>query len=561
MDFFLAPRITRYLPFCSLLLFLLTVSGLGQTELYFAQAIRGDALNTTEVFVQNSESTETNVTVQFIKSDGTLEETQNIQLQPNGGGKIRFGNPQLNSLSVGYAVVSAPGNVVATAFYSLQVGGESLPPIGILPETGSANWRTFAKIEPGVVNTGIAVAIPDAGSVVSAPECQLTLYNGVNGAVAGSGPINFGTNEQLARFITELIPEVKDGFEGPAVLSCDQPVVAAALTQESSGALSTVAMEPSSGATELYFAQAIRGNSLNTTEIFVQNSDSKRIDIAVRFFTSDGTLEETQGKELQPNGGAKFRLGTPQLNSLSVGYAVVVATGNVVATAFYSLEVGGESLPPIGILPETGSANWRSFAKIEPGVVNTGIAVAIPDAAGVPSARDCQLNLYSGTNGTLAGSGPVDFEGNVQLARFITELIPEVKDGFEGPVVLSCDEPVVGAALIQESSGSLSTVAMVPSSDDGGGGDPTRGTALLPKRVTGLNLTSDRALNQTLPGGVQITGILGSGLPAFDNITHQTAPPGKLRDSGSKAEYLYCVRYLLSLLSPRLPYRRNSSTG
>ncbi|HUV12659.1 MAG TPA: hypothetical protein VMY18_03385, partial [Acidobacteriota bacterium] len=324
-------------------------------------------------------------------------------------------------------------------------------------------------------------------------------------------------------FITELIPSAKDGFEGPVVLSCDQPVVAAALTQESSGALSTVAMEPSSGSTELYFAQAIRGNSLNTTEVFVQNSDSTETDVTVRFFKSDGTLEETQAIELQPNGGGKIRFGNPQLNSLSVGYAVVSATGNVVATAFYFLQAGGVSLPPIGILPETGSANWRTFAKIEPGAVNTGIAVAIPDAGS--GAPNCQLTLYSGVEGAMAGSGPVDFGGNEQLARFITELIPSAKDGFEGPVVLSCDQPVVAAALTQESSGALSTVAMVPSSEDGGGGDPTSGTALLPKRVTGLNLTSNRTLNQTLPAGVQIKGVIGSGIPQFQKSEYQTAPP------------------------------------
>ncbi len=280
------------------------------------------------------------------------------------------------------------------------------------------------------------------------------------------------------------------------------------------------------GQTEVYFAQAIRGNSLNTTEIFVQNSDSTETEVTVRFFKSDGTLEETQAITLQPNGGDKIKFGNPQLNSLSVGYAVVSAPGNVVATAFYTLQAGGVSLPPIGILPETGSVNWRTFAKIDPGVVNTGIAVAIPNSgsAAAAEAPTCQLTLYSGANGAMAGSGPVDFAGNQQLAKFITELIPAVKDGFEGPVVLSCDQPVVAAALIQESSGTLSTVAMVPSSDDGGGGDPTSGTALLPKRVTGLNLTSNRTLNQTLPAGVQIKGVVTSGTPSFESSRNQTGP-------------------------------------
>ncbi len=277
------------------------------------------------------------------------------------------------------------------------------------------------------------------------------------------------------------------------------------------------------GQTEVFFAQAVRGNSLNTTEVFIQNSDSIETDVTVRFFKSDGTLEETQEITLQPNGGDKIRFGNPQLNSLSVGYAVVSATGNVVATAFYSLQAGGESLPPIGILPETGSVNWRTFAKIDPGVVNTGIAVAIPNSGS--TAPTCQLTLYSGANGVMAGSGPVDFGANQQLAKFITELIPAAKDGFEGPVVLSCDQPVVAAALIQESSGTLSTVAMVPSSDDGGGGDPTSGTALLPKRVTGLNLTSNRTLDQTLPAGVQIKGVVTSGIPSFESSRNQTAPP------------------------------------
>jgi hypothetical protein len=71
--------------------------------------------------------------------------------------------------------------------------------------------------------------------------------------------------------------------------------------------------------TELYFPQAIRGNDNNTTEIFVQNSDSGAVSVTVRFFTFDGTLRETQNAALQPNGGTKFRLGDPTIDPFTVG--------------------------------------------------------------------------------------------------------------------------------------------------------------------------------------------------------------------------------------------------
>jgi len=510
---------------------LLIPSVMAQTELYFAQAIRGNAQNTTDIFVQSSDSEDVDVTVRFYKADGTLDETQMTTLEPNGSDKITLGGPQINPFSVGYAVVSATGDIAATAFYTLQVGATSLPTIGVLPVTGSTTWRTFAKIEPGVVNSGIALAIPGAGATsadsqpAADPGCQLTLYSGTDGMMAGSAAIDFGDDQQIARFITDQswIPSVAGGFEGPAVVTCNSPVVATALTQQATdNALATVAMEPTSGTTEVFFAQAIRGNALNTTDIFVQNSDSNDVTATVKFYKADGTLEETQMTTLKPNGGDKITLGGPQVDPFSVGYASVSATGNVVATAFYSLQVGMTALPTIGVLPVTASRSWRTFAKIQPNVVNSGIAIAVPTSglasadAQAAAAPNCELTLYNGTNGASAGSTDIDFGDDDQVARFITDQswIPGVASGFEGAAVLICEEDVVATALTQQASdNALATVAMVQTDEEpgNGGGDPSSGSAYLPKIVTGVNLTSDRTLDQTLDLGVQIRGIISSG--------------------------------------------------
>jgi hypothetical protein len=515
----------------------LTAFAMGQTELYFAQAIRGNAQNTTDIFVQSIDSDDVDVTVRFYKVDGTLDETQMTTLEPNGSDKITLGGPQVDPFRVGYAVVSATGNVAATAFYTLRVGATSLPTIGVLPVTGSTTWRTFAKIEPGVVNSGIAVAIPNAGMAPAgaepkeAPNCQLTLYNGTDGMMAGSTAIDFGDDQHIARFITDpsWIPGAAGGFEGPAVLACDAEVVATALTQQAKdNALATVAMEPTSGSTEVYFAQAIRGNALNTTDIFVQNGDSSDVDVTVKFYGADGTLEETQLTTLKPNGGDKLTLGGPQVDPFSVGYAAVSATGNVVATAFYKLQVGPTSLPTIGVLPVTGSSSWRTFVKIQPGVVNSGLAVAVPNGAASADSRPaadpgCQLTLYDGTTGSMAGSATIDFGDDQHVARFITDpsWIPGVASGFEGAGVLACTDQVVATTLTQQASdNALATVAMVQTDEEpgNGGGDPGTGTALLPKRVTGLSLTSNKTLDQTLGLGVQIKGtISGGNFPAASN--------------------------------------------
>jgi hypothetical protein len=171
----------------------------------------------------------------------------------------------------------------------------------------------------------------------------------------------------------------------------------------------------------------------------------------------------------------------------------------------------------------------------------------------------CTLTLYSGTDGTMAGSTPIDFGDDQQLARFITDpsWIPGVASGFEGAGVLTCEAPVVATTLTQQASdNALATVAMIQTNEEpsNGGGDPTSGTALLPKLVKSLDLTSDQNLDVTLDAGVQIKGAITTGSISSGTSPEQFVFPQGVSANCSNMDYRGSVD-LLGMYTVAVPKR------
>lgn len=423
-----------------------------QVELYFPQAIRGDSHNTTRILVQNPGSLPATATVRFYDQSGQLRETQSTDLQPNGGDEIVLGSVG-TPLTVGSAVVTSDKNVLATGFYSLRVAGSDLPPVGLLPVAKAPNWRGFATVSPSV-DTGLALANPGSETV----HCEIFAYTGSDGQGVGSEEVSLGPGQQSAQFLTEVLTGLPSPYQGGFALQCDRAIAPVALTQrKSDSVIAAVALDSGLGTKEVYFPQAIRGNSENTTRILVQNPGNLTAAVTVRFHDQGGQLRETRDAELQPNGSEEIVLGgdgTP----LTVGSVAVLSDRNVLATGFYSLQVGGNALPPVGLLPVAKAASWRGFAAVSPSV-DTGLALTNPGS----ETAHCQLSAFAGLAGQTVGSEEVSLAAGRQSAQFLPEIIADLPASFQGGFSLECDHDIASVALTQrKGDGAISAVALQP---------------------------------------------------------------------------------------------------
>ncbi len=441
----------------SILACLLTVYAAAQRQVYFPQAIRGDVNNTTRILTYNPGTTRVDVTIRFFSQSGQAQETQSTTLEPDGSDEIVLGGADV-LLTVGWVEVMATEPILATAFYTLEVAGAALPPVGVLPVTPANSWRGFGDVAIDLVSTGLAVAnqSPDPA------ECRLTTYTGINGQVVGVTNIELGAGDQTAQFLPQLIPDLATPYLGGFGLDCDQPVVPVALTQRAGdGAIAAVAMDSGEGATQMYLPQAIRGNAQNTTRILVQNPGDSSAGVTLRFFDQEGQQEEERLTNLEPDGSDEIVLGGPE-TPLGVGWVELTATRPILATAFYALEVGGTSLPPVGVLPVTGADRWWGFGDVN--ILNTGLAVANPETG--PGEADCELTTYEGTEGQVAGASAIQLGAGQQIAQFLPQLIQDLSTPYQGGFSLDCHgKEVVPVALTQRrSDGAISAVAMAPAS-------------------------------------------------------------------------------------------------
>ena len=205
----------------------------GSTEVYFPQAVQGDAQNTTKILVWNSGTTSASVTVRFFNQDGVNQETQNRTVAAKATKEVVLEGA---GLTVGSVKVTSNVAVLATAFFSI-LGG---PEVGVLPVTGAGWWAGVGEVS-AVAKTGLAAANAGLGTA----SCTLTAYN-ASGTMAGEAPIALGAGKQVAMFLDELISTLPSFYQGCFSLHCEGgSVVSVALRQRTSdAALATVAMSP-----------------------------------------------------------------------------------------------------------------------------------------------------------------------------------------------------------------------------------------------------------------------------------------------------------------------------
>ncbi len=215
-------------------------SSLGSTELYFPQALRGDAQHTTRILIWNPGAGSVDASVRFYTQLGEQEEIRTVTLAEKATVEIILGGSDV-PLAGGWVEITANGLVLSTAFYSVEVDGVTLPPVAVLPARSSPGWSGAGYVS-SLMNTGLAVANtgPDAA------DCELQTYTGTDGRTVGSTSIQLQPRLQTARFLPQMIPGLPIPYQGSFSLSCQRgSVVPVTLTQRTiDNAIVAVAMAP-----------------------------------------------------------------------------------------------------------------------------------------------------------------------------------------------------------------------------------------------------------------------------------------------------------------------------
>ncbi len=214
--------------------------------------------------------------------------------------------------------------------------------------------------------------------------------------------------------------------------------------------LLTISISSLSAATEVYFAQALRGSTESGTScILVWNPTDSATTVTLTFTDQSGAVKETQTFVVEADATEKRTLGAADV-PLTVGsVSVTAASTSVLATLFFSLP----GLPQVGVLPVPGQRSWTGVGRVDE-EVNTGLA-----ARGTAGPTTCVLTAYS-TDGSMAGTAEIALGTDQQTAMFLNEMIPDLETPYRGCFSLQCEDPVAAVALRQRGDGFFTTIAM-----------------------------------------------------------------------------------------------------
>lgn len=367
------------------------------------------------------------------------------------------------------------------AVFSLTQNGIVVSEAGVPASPPTTRARVFvdyrshqgakADHENGeALNTDTGFAIVNPGTV--AADLKFTLRD-VMGKDLASGRASLLGKAHRALFIDQLSQWALDfvfpnDFAtvyrfGSLEISSSQPVsiVALRLTTNQRGetlitTTPTADLTVPAGTQRLFFPQVADGNGF-TTSLFLLNTSSELETGKLQLYGNDGSpllirrAEESGGEtsmfdySIAPGGVYVFRSdGTP--SNANTGSAQVTpdpGSNTPVGAGVFGYTVNGTLVSESGIPAATPTTHARIYIDRSDGH-NTGLAMASPGVSG----SDVILNAFHTDGVSPVGRGAgVPLNGNGHDAKFASEIIPEIEEGFTGVLDLSSSVPFVALTL------------------------------------------------------------------------------------------------------------------
>lgn len=154
---------------------------------------------------------------------------------------------------------------------------------------------------------------------------------------------NLGAGESTSLFIGS-VSQVVDGFQGSAVMSSDQPLLATLVQVPQNS--TTVFVRPlsngfSSGSTTALVATVLKNYFGSNTIFSIQNVDAAAVDVNIKFYNTSAALVHEIDQNIEA--GAAFYVDAAQVSQLGAsfnGSAVATSAGNIIGSAM-ELDITG----------------------------------------------------------------------------------------------------------------------------------------------------------------------------------------------------------------------------
>jgi len=375
----------------------------------------------------------------------------------------------------------------------------------------------------GSFNTGLALFNPGTSDAA----VTFTLRN-ADGTLNDTRTLTLGAGQHVARFVAgqgELFPAVAN-FRGSLEVSSTQPLSAATLRQNASplSYTSLPVVSKTSSTTSFGLPQVANGvdtvTGLNMrTTFLVFNTSPTTANVTFNIRKPDGTAfpvtiegvangTDSFTRTLAP--GASAILQTDGTGPLSVGSAAVTSDVPVGVAGIFTLFNGPSFLTEAGVGSSTNRTDFSLPVDVT-SAFDTGIAFYNPGETAVT----ITAFLLDAAGNRIGESIPLTLGPKSQKAQLVTELFPG-RSNFRGSVTVHSTGDIAAITLRQNTAPlSYTTLPVV-----GGGaqGVLAPDAPLLSTVRTGIQATTNQAVDSTLPAGYRLTGIVGGRVATVQNV-------------------------------------------
>jgi len=201
---------------------------------------------------------------------------------------------------------------------------------------------------------------------------------------------------------------------------------------------------------QFVFPHVFNFDDNSNTSLYVQNlSDTNTNDVTVTYVGQDGATAGSEMKSLVASGSAQFT----DLPEGFHGVAQISCSQDCTATGTWNFGLAGQEFG-VGIAPMDPTLASTSWAAPIPVVgPNSGFGIAVHNVGDQPT--DCSVSYYA-PNGDFIVSEGWGVPGGGQTAALSPNIPDNVPpeligpDGFEGSLLLECEDPVAAMVINQD---------------------------------------------------------------------------------------------------------------
>lgn len=391
-----------------------------------------------------------------------------------GSGESRQVKLTLNGpVSAGWMEITySPSDALTTVILQFRAGPTLLSEVGVGPAFNTIAGTDLAADTDTTLNTGIAIANPSTATAYFLAR----LWDPGTGAVVANTAISLPPNGHIARFLTEMFPNVVDITRIRAKLSIDSCSSASCDFAGGNGLIATAVRLNGDQFTTLPIAERppdgdeIRilpqvafggpGSGLNMkTVLYFTTNVSTGVFGKAELFDNDGNPLEVSAEDATRSSSFMFtvlgnrvsRVVLSGDSTLRSGWIRLTLSGSVhlVANAVFQTFNGSNLVSEASVQESAPVTRGLIYVKAQSGLSNVGVAFANSQ----PAPNAITLELFN-REGFVSAARVMTLPANGHLAQFVTEIFPQLasEGDFDG-------------ALSMRGAASFSALALRLSSD------------------------------------------------------------------------------------------------